>query len=204
MRGVDRGRCLGGRPVRIRESNDVANAAQEAWHHAADADGARADRAARRPCPPTEAPDAQAPDDTTDLDGKIVIDIGDGDPIVIDLGDLGSLRRRQDLAISASSSSASVICRSTSISMVGRALDVFGSSATQITVTGPNGLTVLDFGEGDGSVTITKKDGELTISSEGDVQENDLTAPDVSGTCCRRCPTSTRSTSAWRTPPADR
>ena len=158
---------------------DVANAAQE-------------EGGTTPPTPPTapeptappstvpadnEAPDAQAPDDTTDLNGKIVIQIGDGDPIVIDLGDLGSLvggngdlgKIEQcigdlpfDLNING-----------------GPGLNVFGSGG-QITVTGPNGLTVLDFGEGDGSVTITKKDGEITISSEGDVQENDLTALDAS------------------------
>ena len=43
-----------------------------------------------------------------------------------------------------------------------------------ITIAGPDGVSILDFGDGDGSVTITKQDGEITISPEGDVQVNDL------------------------------
>ena len=72
--------------------SEVANAAQEAAPRR------------RRPPTPTTAPAAPddstvdrarrqpGPDDDADLDGKIVIQIGDGDPIVIDLGDLGSAR----------------------------------------------------------------------------------------------------------------
>jgi hypothetical protein len=157
---------------------DVANAAQEGGTTPPTPPTAPEPTAPPSTVPAdSEAPDAQAPDDTADLDGKIVIDIGDGDPIVIDLGDLGSLAGGNgdlgkieqcigdlpfDLNIDG-----------------GPGLNVFGSG-DQITVTGPNGVTVLDFGDGDGSVTITKKDGDITISSEGDVQENDLTAPDFS------------------------
>ena len=113
-----------------------------------------------------------------------MIDFGDGDPIVIDLGDLGDLG-------SLAGGNGDLGDLGTIEQCIGDlpfdlnfdggpgGLDVFGSGG-QITVTGPNGLSVLEFGEGDGSVTITKKDGEITISSEGDVRENDLTAPDAS------------------------
>jgi hypothetical protein len=160
---------------------DVANAAQEGG--------------TTPPTPPTapepstpsstaptdsEVPDEQAPDDTTDLDGKIVIQIGDGDPIVIDLGDLGSLAGGNGNLGDLGKIEQCIGDLPFDLNIDGGpGLNVFGSGG-QITVTGPNGLTVLDFGEGDGSVTITKKDGEITISSEGDVQENDLTAPDAS------------------------
>src|SRR3954452_14529704 len=69
-------------------SNDdspVANAAQEA--------GTTPPTPAPETAPPTVAPDT-APATTApagDTSGKIVIKIGDGDPIVIDLGDLGAL-----------------------------------------------------------------------------------------------------------------
>lgn len=131
----------------------------------------------------TEAPDAPAPDDTTDLNGKIVIQIGDGDPIVIDLGDLlGDTGNNGDLGDLGDLGKIEQCIGDLPFDLNidgGPGLNVFGSGG-QITVTGPNGLTVLDFGDGDGSVTITKKDGEITISSEGDVQENDLSAPDAS------------------------
>ena len=165
--------------------SDVAELARSAFHGPQGGTTPPTPPTAPEPTTPPEptlpadsqAPDDQVPDDATDLDGKIVIDIGDGDPIVIDHGDLRSLAGGNgdlgkieqcigdlpfDLNIDG-----------------GPGLNVFGSG-DQITVTGPNGLTVLDFGEGDGSVTITKKDGEITISSEGDVQENDLSAPDFS------------------------
>ena len=127
--------------------------------------------------------DSQAPDDTSDLDGKIVIKIGDGDPIVIDLGDLGSLGGLAggsgDLGdLGKIEQCIGDLPFDLNIDG-GPGLDVFGSGG-EITVTGPNGLSVLSFGDGDGSVTITKKDGEITISSDGDVQQNDLGAPDAS------------------------
>ena len=136
----------------------------------------------------SEAPDDRSPDDTADLDGKIVIQIGDGDPIVIDLGDLGSLatspaatvtrRPRQDRAVHRRPAVRPRPRRRARRALAAR-LRLFGDG-DDLTVAGPDGLSVLDFGEGDGSVTITKQDGEITITSEGDVQVDDLTAPDVS------------------------
>src|SRR5690606_17743641 len=38
-----------------------------------------------------------------------------------------------------------------------------------VTVAGPDGVSVIGIGEGDGSVTITQRDGELVIETEGDV-----------------------------------
>jgi hypothetical protein len=42
-------------------------------------------------------------------------------------------------------------------------------SAAQVTVTGPDGVEFYDFGDSDGSITITQTDGELSVVSDGDV-----------------------------------
>jgi hypothetical protein len=133
-----------------------------------------------------EAPADVQPDDIPDLDGEIVIQIGDGDPIVIDLGDLGSIG---DLAggdgdlgdlgkieecIGGLAFDLDIDAAPGELSLPG----LFGDG-DDLTVAGPDGLSVLDFGDGDGSVTITKQDGEITITSEGDVQVDDLTALDA-------------------------
>ena len=137
------------------------------------------------------APD-DAPDDTADLDGRIVIQIGDGDPIVLDLGDLGSLGEiaSGDLGGLGDLGDLGKIEEC----LGGFAFDIeaapgefalpglpglFGDG-DDLTVAGPDGLSVLDFGDGDGSVTITKQDGEITITSEGDVQVDDLASGDAS------------------------
>lgn len=134
---------------------------------------------------PTTAPTGDQSPDGGDLSGKIVIQIGDGDPIVIDLGDLGALGGSGglgdlgnieqcigdlpfDIDLNAAPGGAGL-----------PSFDVFGNGET-VTVMAPNGLSVLTFGDGDGSVTITKKDGEISISSNGDVQENDLGGTDAS------------------------
>jgi hypothetical protein len=169
---------------------DVANAAQAGD----DTSGTTPPTPAPETTPPPstvpatdeQAPDAQ--DDTPDLDGKIVIQLGDGDPIVIDLGDLGSLG---DLAggdlgdlgkieecIGSLAFDIDIDAGPGELSLPGLP-GLFGDG-DDLTVAGPNGLSVLDFGDGDGSVTITKQDGEITITSEGDVQVDDLTAPDAS------------------------
>ncbi|HEX6657933.1 MAG TPA: hypothetical protein VF065_07615, partial [Ilumatobacter sp.] len=141
------------------------------------------------PAPTTVATDDEAPadvqpDDIPDLDGEIVIQIGDGDPIVIDLGDLGSLG---DLAggdgdlgdlgkieecIGGLAFDLDIDAAPGELSLPGLP-GLFGDG-DDLTVAGPDGLSVLDFGDGDGSVTITKEDGEITITSDGDVQVQDL------------------------------
>ena len=40
---------------------------------------------------------------------------------------------------------------------------------SHVVVTGPDGVSVVDFGEGDGSVTITKSGDAITVESDGDV-----------------------------------
>jgi hypothetical protein len=134
--------------------------------------------------PPTTAPADPQPPAAGELDGKIVIQIGDGEPIVIDLGDLGALGAGGlgdlggieqcigglpfDLDLDAGPGELAL-----------PSFDIFGDGDT-MTITGPDGLSVLTWGEGDGSVTITKHDGEISIASDGDVQVDDLSASDVS------------------------
>ena len=138
-----------------------------------------------------EAPD-DTPDETGDLDGQIVIQIGDGEPIVLDLGDLGSLgdlaggegdlgdfgKIEQCLGDFAFDIDLDLDAAPGELSLPGLP-GLFGDG-DDVTIAGPDGLSVLDFGDGDGSVTITKQDGEITITSEGDVQVDDLTALDAS------------------------
>jgi hypothetical protein len=156
-------------------------------------DGAPDDGQAPDDTPDDVTPDDDTPDDdTADLDGRIVIQIGDGDPIVLDLGDLGSLG---DIA-------GGDLGGLGDLGDLGKIEECLGGFAFDIdaapgefslpglpglfgdgddlTVAGPDGLSVLDFGEGDGSVTITKEDGEITITSEGDVQVDDLASGDAS------------------------
>ena len=154
-------------------------------------------------------------------DDQIVIRLGDEEPIVIDLGDLGlppelgdlselgelgELGDLQDLdfeqvqkCLGGSLFDLDLDAVPGSLPPLG-GFDVFGDD---VTLAGPDGVSVLDFGEGDGSVTITRENGELTITSEGDVDVQQLTRSSTrcrtmclpSGRC-RRCPTSTRSSSA--------
>jgi uncharacterized protein YdeI (BOF family) len=143
---------------------------------------------------PTTVPTAeQAPDDTPDeagdLDGQIVIQIGDGEPIVLDLGDLGSLGDLAGGEGDLGDFGKIEQCLGDFAFDIDLDLDLdaapgelslpglFGDD--DLTVAGPDGLSVLDFGDGDGSVTITKQDGEITITSEGDVQVDDLAALDA-------------------------
>lgn len=53
-------------------------------------------------------------------------------------------------------------------------LGPFGGDGTHVTVLGPDGLNVIELGEGDGSVTITQHDGELTIVTDGEATVSEL------------------------------
>lgn len=61
---------------------------------------------------------------------------------------------------------------------------IFGSGGSTITIVGPDGLQVIDLGDGDASVTIEQQDGELTVTTEGDASEVDL--PDLGELLPRR------------------
>jgi len=170
--------------VALFASNDdspTANAAQEA--------GTTPPTPAPETAPPTTpaaptVPPTSAP--SGDMSGKIVIQIGDGDPIVIDLNDLGALGAGSGGLGDLGNIEQCIGDLPFNIdfnALPGDAglpgFDVFGNGDT-VTVTGPNGVSLLTFGDGDGSITITKKDGEISISSDGDVQQSDLGAPDGS------------------------
>ena len=137
------------------------------------------------PCPPTSRPASSG-------DDQIVIRIGDEAPIVIDLGDLGLPPELGDLSelgelgdlgdledldfeqvqkcLGGSLLDLDLGAVPGSLPPLG-GLDLFGDD---VTLAGPDGVSVLDFGEGDGSVTITRENGELTITSEGDVDVQQL------------------------------
>ena len=50
----------------------------------------------------------------------------------------------------------------------------FGADGTHVTVMGPDGLTVIELGDGDGSVTITQQGGETTIDTDGSATVSEL------------------------------
>lgn len=54
---------------------------------------------------------------------------------------------------------------------------IFGSGGSTVTVVGPDGVEVIDLGEGDATVTIEQTDGELTIEADGDATVSEL--PDL-------------------------
>ena len=113
---------------------------------------------------PTDAGDGDDDRDTGRpvLDGQIVIDIGDGDPITIDLGEIGDCI---DLPIL---DSGNLIPAFPEIEAA--PTDVPGPRGGHVVVAGPDGVQVIEFGEGDGSVTITKSGDEITVDAEGDAQ----------------------------------
>ena len=143
------------------------------------------------------------------VDGQIVIDNGDGEPIVIDLGE-GTI----------DGESLSQFSECVGLPMLGDGpmLDFeagefpfgefpfedfegmledfpfedfegmledfsfdefgdfggFGGDGTHVTVMGPDGLTVIELGDGDGSVTITQQGGETTIDTDGSATVSEL------------------------------
>ena len=51
---------------------------------------------------------------------------------------------------------------------------MFGSDGAHVTVMGPDGLSMIELGDGDGSVTITQQDGEITIDTDGSATVSEL------------------------------
>lgn len=137
-------------------------------------------------------------DGTPSFDGEIVIDDGDGEPLVLDLGELGECigpilrgplfegrgdgrplfddefhermeRFLDDLPWD-------------ELGDLDGALDddgvrIFGSGGSMITVVGPDGVQMIDLGDGDATVTIEQRDGELSIDADGDATVNEF--PDL-------------------------
>ena len=156
-----------------------------------------ADDTTDEPADDTTDDGGEEPADDADrpiIDGEIVIDDGDGDPFVLDLGELGECvgpilrggpmfdrdgegpRRRpfdEDFH------------RRMEEFLDGLDLDglgemgddgvrIFGSDDSTVTIVGPDGVEVIDLGEDDATVTIEQRDGELTIETEGDVTVSDV------------------------------
>lgn len=143
--------------------------------------------------------DTREGDDVTDerRDGQIVIDLDDEDPVVIELGDLdeaafdrlheclglpafefGEWRPGQlppgalddffdDLPIDLDELHGDLAAE------LGDLGDLGPLGGESVTVAGPDGVSVIDLGE-NGSVTITKEDGEVTIDTSGDATVKDL------------------------------
>jgi len=136
------------------------------------------------------------------IDGEIVLDDGDGDPLVIDLGAIGEClgpifesgplfdggpmsewdgegmppldelpfppefeQRMEefldDLSID-------------DLEGLDDGVRIFGSGGSTVTVVGPDGVEVIDLGEGDATITIEQSGGELTIETEGDATVAEL------------------------------
>lgn len=133
--------------------------------------------------------DGEGGDTNPTIDGQIVIGGGDGEPIVIDLGE-GTIDGKSfdqfaecvglplpgegpmfgELPIDELP-----IGELPSGEMGGFALD-----GTHVTVFGPDGLSVVELGDADGSVTITQKNGEVTIDTDGSATVTEM--QDVLGT----------------------
>lgn len=161
----------------------------------------------------TTGEQAPADDDSgfPSIDGEIILDDGDGDPLVLDLGAIGEClgpifgggplfgdeplfeggpmwdgegmpplpfdelpfppefeQRMEefldDLSID-------------DLEGLDDGVRIFGSGGSTITVVGPDGVEIIDLGDGDATVTIEQSDGELTIETEGDASVGEL--PDL-------------------------
>jgi hypothetical protein len=152
------------------------------------------------PEPQDDSDDSEndAGDDVPQVGGQIVIDTGDGEPIVIDL-EGGTVDGQPFEQIAE--------CIGLPALGEGRLFEFepgefesmfeefesmfeefgefehfgepgvvgpFGAGGTHVTVMGPDGLQVIDLGEGDGSVTITQQNGELTIVTDGDAKVSEI------------------------------
>lgn len=161
------------------------------------------------PIDPVDEGDDEGDSEGPSVDGEIVIDDGDGDPIVIDLGE-GTVDGRSFESIAECLGLPAFLdgpmvddfpfdrfeelplddLELGELDLDGLDLDgldegalgelgLFGSGGAHVTVLGPDGVQIIDLGEGDGSVTITQEDGEITITTDGDATVTEL--PDLLG-----------------------
>jgi hypothetical protein len=139
--------------------------------------------------PPATAPTPEPGDGGEPVvtgDGTITVQVGDGEPITVDLGDLGVFGGTDDFGpigeclgqlfdfefdvdVEPNGDVRVGDLPPLSIPPFG---DVFGGG--HVAVIDDGGMTVADFGDGDGSITITKQGDTITVTSEGDVTVQDL------------------------------
>jgi len=120
--------------------------------------------------------DGESGDTAPTIDGQIVISGVDGDPIVIDLGE-GTIDGESFDQFAECVGLPSLLDGPMFGDLPMGDLPTgefppghmggFGLDGTHVTVIGPDGLSVVELGDGDGSVTITQKDGEVTIDTDG-------------------------------------
>lgn len=148
-------------------------------------------------------PDAETGGDMPTIDGEIVIDDGDGDPFVLDLGELGDCigpifrggpmfdpdgewggegrpstpfddefhQRMEEFLEDLPWDELG------ELGIDDDGVRIFGSGGSMITVVGPDGVEVIDLGDGDATVTIEQTDGELKVETDGDATVSEL--PDL-------------------------
>jgi hypothetical protein len=157
-------------------------------------------------------PDDESDDGTGEgwpsIDGEIVIDDGDGDPFVLDLGALGECvgpilrggslfdldgewdgegrtpmpfddefhQRMEEFLEELPWDDLGDLELGDGFpgELHDDGVRIFGSGGSMITVVGPDGVEVIDLGEGDATVTIEQRDGELTVETDGDATVSDL------------------------------
>lgn len=119
----------------------------------------------------------EQPSGVPEMTGQITIDLGSG-PITIDLGQISDCMADLDLGGLGLGEMGEL-----NLGEMGEMPSMPGmppiglpgmSGDGTVTVAGPDGLSVIEFGEGDGSVTITRENGELTVTSDGDVTVQQL------------------------------
>ncbi len=144
-----------------------------------------------------EPSDPAEPEAPPAADGQIVIDLGEGDPIVIDLGEVeGDLQRLSECIGFPMFDGGEIAPGDWDLGelpdidqlledlpfdldaledLEGELAGEFGvfDDGGSVTVAGPDGVSVVDLGE-NGSVTVTKADGEITVETEGDATVSDL------------------------------
>jgi hypothetical protein len=137
----------------------------------------------------TDEPTTDEPTTDETRQGEIVIDVGDGDPIVIDLGELDTdalerLAECSGLPLPDRLPRLDRLFDDDRLGELEQRLDeVLGGmppllpelgglglygDGSRVTIIGPDGVSIVDLGDGDASVTITQQDGELSIEADGD------------------------------------
>ena len=135
---------------------------------------------------------------TGESDSQVVIDLGEGEPIVIDLsdveGDIEQLTECIGLPVFGSGDFEIGEFEPGDLPKLDEFLEglpfdlealedfegglagdfgMFEADGGSVTVAGPDGVSVVDLGE-NGSVTVTKAGGEITVETDGDATVNDL------------------------------